>query len=207
MKSTKQKLAKRPAAPPEAVPAVPVLPAPISATLSPQASELVRWYCGITKHREDATVEGAVFGIVARAKDAYEEGNFHDEAFNWLLEDALLQVLLRFEVQLAELGHGDPVRSGQRAANLTLEIRELTFGHRAVGRFETSTELLAFLLNTGIVGPVGRVPVKAFAHLLEGTFLRADLLRPILSRSHTILSICRTKQPDKAKFEGVADWS
>jgi hypothetical protein len=64
-------------------------PAPISATLSRQASALVRWYCGVTRHQESAAVEGAVFGVMERAWSAYQDDNRHDESFNWLLEDVL----------------------------------------------------------------------------------------------------------------------
>lgn len=88
MKTTKRKVAKRQTAPAASTPP-PAPPVPISTTLSPQASALVRWYCGITRHREEDAVEGAVFGLIERAKDAYDEGNRHNESFNWLMEDVL----------------------------------------------------------------------------------------------------------------------
>lgn len=90
MKTAKRKLAKRPAArAASAQPTPPPTPAPISVTLSPQTSGLVRWYCGITKHFEADTVEGAVHGVLERAKDAYEGSPGMDEGFNWLMEDVL----------------------------------------------------------------------------------------------------------------------
>ena len=62
---------------------------PVSATLSPQASELVRWYCGITHHHETDAVEGEVFGVLERARDAHEGPAGGDEGFNFILEDVL----------------------------------------------------------------------------------------------------------------------
>ncbi len=62
-------------------------PEALTVTLSPEASALVRWYCVITHHFADAAVEGAVFGTLERAKEAYEGPEGGDEAFNWLLDD------------------------------------------------------------------------------------------------------------------------
>ena len=42
-----------------------------------------------TCHREHATVEGAVFSVFTRAKQAYEKHRGMDEAFDWLMEDVL----------------------------------------------------------------------------------------------------------------------
>ena len=68
---------------------VPDTPAPVSATLSHEASELVRWYCGVTHHAEGSAVEGAVYGVLERAKDAYEGPPGGDDGFDWLLTDVL----------------------------------------------------------------------------------------------------------------------
>ncbi len=61
---------------------------PISVTLSGPTSDLVRWYCGVSKHREDVSVDGALYGALSRAKAAYEDDSF-DEAFNFVLDDTL----------------------------------------------------------------------------------------------------------------------
>ena len=82
-KVARAKTVPMPAAVPETV------PAPVSTTLSHEASELVRWYGSITHHNERSTVEGAVFGTLTRAKEAYEQDPGSDEAFNWLLDDVL----------------------------------------------------------------------------------------------------------------------
>ena len=87
-KTAKRKVAKRPQPTAAAVPSTPP-PPPISTTLSLPASELVRWYCGVTHHREADTIEGAVYGVLTRAKDAYEGTPGMDEAFNWIMEDVL----------------------------------------------------------------------------------------------------------------------
>ena len=65
------------------------LPAPISTTLSLQASDLVRWYCEVTRHQESDAIEGAVYGVLSRAREAYAEHSRYDESFNWMLEDVL----------------------------------------------------------------------------------------------------------------------
>lgn len=85
MKSTRRQSAAQTAQPK----AVPAIPASLSATLSDEASALVRWYCAITHHREEAAVEGAVYGALTRAREAYEQTPGFDEAFDWLLEDVL----------------------------------------------------------------------------------------------------------------------
>ncbi len=63
-------------------------PIPISTTLSPAASELVRWYCALTHHPE-AAIKGALFGVLSRARDAYERPPGADDGFDWVLDDVL----------------------------------------------------------------------------------------------------------------------
>jgi hypothetical protein len=60
---------------------------PIGVTLSPQASELVRWYCAITHHSPAEAVEGAVYGVFERAKGDYEHPGC--DGFDWLMDDVL----------------------------------------------------------------------------------------------------------------------
>ena len=122
MKTTKRKVAKRQPAPASttALPPVPfALPTPISTTLSPQASELVRWYCSITKHHETEAVEGAVFGVLERAKDAYEGTPGGDDGFDWLMEDVIQAKRddLRFPIRRNYHG-GHTVQLGQTASAL-----------------------------------------------------------------------------------------
>ena len=80
--SSKRRTAARPAA------ATATPTTPISATLSPAASELVRWYGALTRHSEAATIEGAVFGVLTRARLAYDD-RAGDDSFDWLLDDVL----------------------------------------------------------------------------------------------------------------------
>ena len=71
------------------------------------------------------------------------------------------------EVPVCQLRRGDPVDTRQLATHLALEVGERPLRYRAVTRFEPATELLALLLNSRIVGAVGRVPAEALAHLVE----------------------------------------
>ena len=82
-KVARAKAASTPGAVPETV------PPPVSAALSHEASDLVRWYCGITHHTEGSAVEGAVYGVLKRAKEAYDGPPGGDDGFDWLLQDVI----------------------------------------------------------------------------------------------------------------------
>ena len=110
--------------PPEAAAAP--LP-PISTTLSREASELVRRYSGITRHTDASTVEGAVFGTLSRAKEAYEDQPGADDGFNWLLEDVLAG--MRDDSRQTvhrQYGGGDTVQLDSKALKLAVEFQRTT---------------------------------------------------------------------------------
>ena len=67
-------------------PSEPVL-SPITITLGATGTRLVRWDCQITHQQEPDAIEGALIGVLARARAAHKKTTGHDEAFDWVLAD------------------------------------------------------------------------------------------------------------------------